>query len=249
MAIQPAVHANRYAHWNHKFEEALKDKRINALALTIISAIGTFLLMQGFLSPARDVDGKEFSQISYRDISPIALATSITSLIYIWPILSLVKKSGNPSPLLCGTIFGALFPLYRLAFCLHTQSPPVETMDAIAACKQFFIENQEKYFLPECLIHPLKDYLSFCEVSMYELPQNIQNCLDFNYYKYQTIAPVDRYNEYQRCLPTSQFMASDITQFTILAINGVVILLGLMKLGIQLKNCSRRRHLYESINV
>lgn len=249
MNIQAAVHANRCAQWNQKFDEGLKDKRINGIALTIISALGTFLLMQGFLSPARDIDSTELSHISYRNISPIALATSITSLVYLWPILSLVKKSMNPSPLVCGAIFGSIFPLYRLAFCLHTQSPPVETMDAVAACKQFFIENQDKYFLPECLIHPLKDYLSFCEVSIYELPQNIQNCLDFNYYKYQTIAPVDRYHEYQRCLPTSQFMASDITQFTILAINGVVILLGLVKLGILLKNCSGKRHQYETINV
>lgn len=253
MAIQPLVRANRCAHWNHKFDEALKDKRINFVALTIIAAVGTFFLMQGFLSPARDGEGKEFSQISYKDISPLALTTSITSLIYLWPIYALAMKFKNPGHAMCGVFLGpflgALFPLYRIAFCLHTQYPPVETLDAVAVCKRFFAENQDKYFHPDCLVHPLEDYLSFCEVSLNELPQQVQNCLNFDDYVYQTQAPFDRYQEYKRCLPTSEFMASDITQFTILAINSVVILLGLRKLGILLKRCASERHQYESINV
>lgn len=249
MAIQPLVRANRCAHWNHKFDEALKDKRINFVALTIIAAVGTFLLMQGFLSPARDGEGKEFSHISYKDISPLALTTSITSLIYLWPIISLAIQFKNAGAPMCGVILGALFPLYRVAYCLHTQYPPVETLDAVAACKRFFAENQEKYFHPDCLVHPLEDYLSFCEVSLNELPQQVQNCLNFDYYTYQTIAPFDRYQEYKRCLPTSEFMASDITQFTILTINSMVILLGFRKLGILLKSCASERHQYESINV
>lgn len=260
MNIQAAVHANRCAHWNQKFNDALDDNRIRFISLTIISAFGTLLLMQGFLSPARDVDSKEVTQISYRDISPTALATSITSLIYLWPIGMLIRGPNRLTEdmrclsLFFGIFLGAIFPVYRLLFCLHTTSPPLETMNAVDACKQYFTENQDKIFQSDCIIHPLEDYPSLCEVTFDQLPQEITDCIPSAIWEtiqvdYTVMAPYDQYHKYEKCLPTSQFMTSDITQYSILAMNGALILLCLMKLGQQLKNCSKKRHQYETINA
>lgn len=230
MAIAPLVSARRLAPLFQKFD-AMKRKRVIAgLALTAMTTIATLFLMQGFLSPARNTENKVYSQISYADIPPLPLLASLTSLVYLWPIFSLVKNSKLWGCLLCGLIFGSIFPFYRIANCLHTDFPPVQTLGEVEACKQFFIENQDQYFLSDCLIHPLDNYTGFCEWDLMDLPENVQLCRNgYFFLKYDEIAPIERLAENKKCLPSSQFMASPFTQSTILTINSAAILLTLMK--------------------
>lgn len=254
MEIDPVAPVNRFAPLYQKFDALKRNRVIVGLALTAMTAIATLFLMQGFASPARETEGKVYSQISYADIAPLALLTSLTSLVYIWPIFSMTKQSKLLGCVLCGLIFGSIFPFYRLANCLHTNYPPVQTLGEVEACKQYFIENQDQYFAPDCLMHPIDNYTGFCEWDSEALPPNIEDCFRGGFFtEYDKIAPVDRYQEYKRCLPSSEFMASPITQSTILTINSAAILLALAKAARHIRQYVRERQNYrqleEPINV
>lgn len=224
--------------------------------ITMISlvAIGSFSVLQGFLSPMRDPENSDYSQLSYKDISPLAITTGVTSLVYLWPIISLFRKVDNRRfgtqfcTLFCGLFITSIFFVYRLGFCGKTRYPEYQTLDQVADCKKFISDNQEKFINPDCLLHPVSWYTDFCEVSFYDLNWELVNCFVPDVTEYWKIAHVDRYEEYKSCWPTTAFMGSDATQYTILAINLGMMALGAVRImDIILGRC-RNRNRFEELD-
>lgn len=244
MAIHPLGISNSLSHWNHQFEKVTKDRCISSIILPIITALGTLFLMQGFLSPVRNIDSDDFSQVSYADIPPIAILTSVSSLIYLWPIIALLKKSDRLNvclriiQLLCGAACGSIFPFYRMTHCLNITYPEAETLVEVESCRDYFRKHQIDYFWPNCLYRPLDTVSNFCEVPVEELPNYILGCALSNFgWNYNHHAPIDRYEVYKKCASSAKILTSDATQYTLLSINLVILMLGCLKLA---HHCKKR---------